>query len=362
MRPPKTSLGRQKLILMHHFSTHFLGHLLTKPIQNFYHICQMNQNLYFSYIEEKLQTLSKRIESRGKLNLLDLHVHSENFYLHLFNKLYGFELENMNAFLQNVEAIDLIDNTNKIIIQVSATSTKRKIEDALKKNILAGYKDYSFKFVSISKDASDLRNKSFTNPYGLTFAPATDIYDINSILNYINSKSADETKPLYGFIKSELGNDIDMVKLDSNLASIINILSNEEWSNANKVSDVNTFEIERKIIHNKLTNSRVIIEQYALFNNKVDSKYKEFDKLGANKSNSVLGKITREFLKVFDSNDTDKSFQNTVDIITEKVIESANYASMPLDELELCVEILVVDAFIRCKIFENPVNYDYATT
>ena len=321
----------------------------------------MNQNLYFSYIEEKLQTLSKRIESKGKLNLLDLHVHSENFYAHFFNKLYGYELENMNEFLQNVEAIDLIDKTNKIIIQVSATSTKRKIEQSLEKSILAGYKDYSFKFISISKDANGLRNKSFTNPHGLTFTPATDIFDINSILNKIITKSAEKTKPLYVFIKSELGNDIDMVKLDSNLASIINILANEEWGDVNKVSDVNTFEIERKIVHNKLTNSRVIIEQYALFYNKVDSKYKEFDKQGANKSNSVLGKITREFLKTYDSNNTDKSFQNTVDIITEKVIESANYDSIPLDELELCVEILVVDAFIRCKIFENPENYDYAT-
>lgn len=91
----------------------------------------MNRNPYFNYIDEKLHVLARRIETRGKMNLLDIHVHSENFYLHFFNLLYGFKLENLNSKLQNVEAIDLIDHANQIIIQVSATCTKQKIESAL---------------------------------------------------------------------------------------------------------------------------------------------------------------------------------------------------------------------------------------
>jgi hypothetical protein len=38
-----------------------------------------------------------------------------------------------------------------------------------------------------------------------------------------------------------------------------------------------------------------------------------------------------------------------------KIIEeSSNYRVLPFEELEMCVDILVVDAFMRCKIFENP--------
>lgn len=36
---------------------------------------------------------------------------------------------------KNAPAFDLIDNTNKIIIQVTATCKKQKIEDTLKKSI-----------------------------------------------------------------------------------------------------------------------------------------------------------------------------------------------------------------------------------
>ena len=35
-------------------------------------------------------------------------------------------------------------------------------------------------------------------------------------------------------------------------------------------------------------------------------------------------------------------------------MNSTNYDGIPFEELELCVNILVVDAFIKCKIFESP--------
>ena len=79
----------------------------------------MNRTQYFDYIEEKLNLLALRINERGRFNILNLHIHSENFYLHFFNDLFGWKLENLNKSQQNVEAIDLIDHTNKFITKVS---------------------------------------------------------------------------------------------------------------------------------------------------------------------------------------------------------------------------------------------------
>jgi hypothetical protein len=124
----------------------------------------MNRSRYFEYIDEKIHTLAHRIQTKGKLNILNLHLHSENFYLHFFNLLYGYELANLNSNAQNVEAIDLIDHKNKIIFQVSATCTKQKVDSTLSKDIFKKYIGYSFKFISISMDATDLRTKpSFSN-------------------------------------------------------------------------------------------------------------------------------------------------------------------------------------------------------
>ncbi len=322
----------------------------------------MNRSRYFNYIDEKLHVLAQRIETRGKLNLLDIHLHSENFYLHFFNLLYGFQLENLNSKLQNVEAIDLIDHSNKIIIQVSATCTKQKVESTLEKKILENYKNYSFKFISISKEASELRKKTFKNPYSLTFTPASDIFDIVSVLNEVMSKQSHELKDIYKFIKEELGNEVDIVRLDSNLATVINILSKEIWDDANKSESVNSFEIGRKISFNDLNDSKGIIDEYCVYYKKVDEKYSEFDALGFNKSNSVLATIKREYLKEKNIGNSDSVFFKVIEKVKDKVIESPNFIEIPIDELELCVDILVVDAFIRCKIFKNPQNYNYVTT
>ena len=40
----------------------------------------MKRSEYFNYIEEKLNFLSYRIKSRGKINLLDLNIYSETFF------------------------------------------------------------------------------------------------------------------------------------------------------------------------------------------------------------------------------------------------------------------------------------------
>jgi len=322
----------------------------------------MNRNEYYNYIEDKLHTLAYRITTGGKLNMLSLHMHSENFYLHLFNLLYDYELKNLNQSLQNVEAIDLIDYTNKIIAQVSATNTKMKIESALKKDILKKYSGYTLKFISIAKDASNLRKNIFINPHSISFNPAEDIYDITFILNEILIGDPDRQKKIYQFIKKELGNEIDIVKLDSNLATVINTLAKEKWDDVNKPDPLNRFEIDRKIIYNDLDSAKSLIEEYSLYYGKVDAKYSEFDSLGSNKSNSVLATFKREYLKLKKGENADRVFFSVIDAITNKILESANYVQIPIDELELCVDILTVDAFIRCKIFENPEGYNHVTS
>lgn len=321
----------------------------------------MNRTLYFDFIDEKLCTLATRIEVRGKLNILDLHLHSENFYLNFFNKLFDWKLLNINTVKQNTEAIDLIDTKNKIIVQVSSTATKQKIESALSKN-LTSYKSYSFKFISISKDASSLKSKTYDIPKGITFNPATDIYDIKSILNIILALDIKNQKRIYDFIKQEFSSDINITKIDTNLASIINILAQENWDKDLENYQTEPFEIDRKIEFNNLENSKYVIRDYTIHHNRVNKIYTEFNLNGANKSSSVLFIIRNSYLKNKATFTDDDLFFKVIELVIETIRNSANYVQIPFDELELCVNILVVDAFVRCKIFENPEGYSYATT
>lgn len=317
----------------------------------------MNRPIYFNYVEERLAVLSYRIEVRSKLNILDLHLHSEDFYLHFLNRVFGWRLENVNAFAPNTEAIDLIDRDRKIIIQVSATATKQKVESALAKDSLSSYEGYNFKFVSISKDASHLRGDRFSNPHELTFDPKSDVLDIPSILKAIKSLDISDQRGVHDFIREELGEQVSPERIETNLATVVTILAKEDLAIAG--FQVKAFEVERKIDFNKLSAAKIIINDYVVHHARVNRIYSEFAKQGANKSLSVLNAIRTVYLSNKPALSGDDLFFKVIDALIEKVQSSKNYQSIPLEELELCVNILAVDAFIRCKIFENPEMYDY---
>ena len=181
----------------------------------------MNRPNYFNAIEERLNLLAERIKSRGRLNMLELNNHAESFYQHFLNELYGWVVLNENEIKQNTEAIDLVDHTNKLVLQVSATASKQKIESSLSKDSIKNYKGYTFKFVSIALDSDQLRTNTFKNPHGIAFNPTSDIIDKNSILTKIKGLHIDDQKRIYEFIKKELVMGIDPLKLESNLATVI---------------------------------------------------------------------------------------------------------------------------------------------
>jgi len=316
----------------------------------------MNRDRFFASIEERLSVLATRLNSRGKLNLLNLHGHSEDFYQRLLSEIFGWNLRNLNEVVHNVEAIDLIDDGNKLIVQVSATSTKQKIEASLSKESMKEFSSYTFKFVSIAKDADELRVKDFKNPFGIGFNPLTDILDKTSLLKRIKSLEIGHLAKICDFVTSELALEVDPLKLESNLATLINLLSKEDWNGTDPSSIPKSFEIQKKIDHNKLVAARTIINDYMVHHGRVDRIYSDFDSQGSNKSASVLGAIRQEYLKAMNEFTDDELFFQILAKLESRILGSSNYSGLPIEELQLGINIVVVDAFIRCKIFENPLK------
>ena len=322
----------------------------------------MNRSEYYNWIEEKLSVLTFRIENRGKLNILDYHTHSENFYRDFFNLLYGWDLKNLNENQQNIEGIDLIDEKNRLIVQVSATNTKHKIESSLKTGILKNYKTYTFKFILIARNANKLRGLSYNIPDGLNFIPQEDIYDVQTVLKTVNASTIDELEKIYEFIKKELDHISNVPKISSDLSAIINILAKENLDITAAVETVNSFEIEKKIQFNKLNSSRLLIEDYKIYYNLIEKLYSNYDEMGVNKSLAVLNTFRKEYIDNMLKYKGDELYKIISKNIIEKIKTLNCVENISEEALSLCVDILMVDAFIRCKIFENPNNYAYAIT
>lgn len=313
----------------------------------------MSRSEHFNTIEEQLSILAVRIKTRGALNILDLHIHSENFYLHFLNLVFGWQLESLNAVNQNAPGIDLIDKTNQIVVQVSATATKHKIESALDK-VPKGFHGYSFKFVPIVSDASNLRSNQISNPHRMRFNPTEDILDIEQILRLVLSFDIDKQIELSGFLSKELRWGPDPGRVETNLAELINILAQEDWSRTDLTTDSIPFDINQKIDYNDLQNSREVVEDFRGYYSRLAKIYTEHAKLGINKNLSVTLKIRSIFQKTSPSLSPDDQFSAVIRETIDLIKASRNYRAIPEEELEMCVQILTVDAFIRCKIFKKP--------
>ena len=320
----------------------------------------MNSMKYYNVISREFFIFSKEIEVSGKLNLTNIHVFAEYFYLTLFNIVYDYSLENVNSRTANYEAIDLIDHKNKIYFQISAKCDKDKIESTLKKEILTKYPNYNLKFISLLTISEHFRNSKYVNANNIVFNPKTDIFDLTSILRDILALPINKMKNLYDLFVNEFG-DNKRMNLDSNLTSLIFALYDGSPSESSE-TNITDFEIDKKINRNNLEEVSDNIKEYSRYFKSINSQYIEFDKQGKNVRPSILNLI-RNFYKSICGGVTNEVeiYYSVLDRIKVHAKESRNFDTrMPEDQLEFCSEIIMVDAFIRCKIFKNPEELVYA--
>ena len=181
----------------------------------------MKRQRYYNDISEMLEILSNRIKTNGKLNVLDLNIHAETFYRDLLNCIYGYQLESANVSSANMEAIDLIDSENKLVIQVSSTATKQKIENTLTKGKISEYaaKNYKIKFLFIADAAQKLRRDKYSNPYKVSFSPQEDIIDKVSLLTSISQLSIDSYNIVQNLFIREFEGEQNISEINTNYFS-----------------------------------------------------------------------------------------------------------------------------------------------
>lgn len=312
---------------------------------------------YLDLILKGLSELAYEVSWRGRLNLTDLHIMSEDFYAGFLNIVYGLSLRNTNITNQNSEGIDLEDDNAKIIIQVSSTCTKNKIEHSLNEIVkCCGYQGYHFRFLPLIVGAASYHKKQTYNvPSGITFNPKDDIIDVPTILKELQSDlSGQKLEDAADFIRRNLHtSSLVCGRLASGLEYVIVQLSKD--GSVDSVFDTTEYRIESKISFNGLSYGQDIINEYANHYPSVKRIYDEYDQQGQIKSKSVLQKLHNIYLRFKHDYKGDELFKK----IEKEICNNVNANNMPGDftqeELEMCAEILMVHAFMECNIFEKPV-------
>lgn len=308
-----------------------------------------------SIITSRLAYLSSEVRLSGSMNLLDSNVLLEDVFKEILNITYGLKLQNANLIKQNIKAIDLIDCSSKTIIQVSSDNSKAKVQTSLDKIELPKYDGYTFKFVCISKGVSHLKKHHFNVPEGISFNAEKDSYDDKRILKDVLAKDIDTIRKLALYLEKSILPATADERRPSVITYVINRLADEPLAEIAVNPDTKSFDLEPKIDFNSLKKWRDIISEYTVFSLLVDKIYRAYDEQGVNKSFAVLSSLHDLYLNLASELTGDALFDKLLESVYDIVNKDYEYnESLTREELQVNIKIVLVDAFVKCKIFKKP--------
>jgi len=85
------------------------------------------------YIRDKLSYIESKVKNDTKQKLYDINTTAEYIFMNILNDVYDWKLVNANDIKPNFPAIDLIDTTNEIIIQVTSSIDDSKVTSTIEK-------------------------------------------------------------------------------------------------------------------------------------------------------------------------------------------------------------------------------------
>lgn len=314
-----------------------------------------------NYIKNKIIELAYKVEVCGRLNLLDTNNRCETFYCLLFNMIFDYSLKNANTSKSNFESIDLIDESHKIVVQVSSRGDKKKINESLSKDFIKNHRNYTFKFICIVNNKNLRKPRDYSNPYGILFNPEKDFFDVKNVLEVIEKLDMEKVTSVYSFVKKELSL-INDDCLHSDLAAVINILSSEKLNDTGIIIN-NSFEIDQKIEFNGLNSYSDLFYEYVSYYKVLNDIYETYSESDEDIERTTLLIIKTIYLQNKTRFDCPEELLNFIfEDIRTRVVNGSNFKRTNISEerLNICIFIILTDAFIKCKIFENPKGYRYA--
>ena len=305
-----------------------------------------NRQTYITVIGRRLAYLKAEVETFNSLNLTDINVYAENFYRDFFN-LIGYEFDNTNFYEQNFAHIDLIDNKNKVAIQVTSQNDNIKIKKAIDgfykdpKN-----KDFKLKILLIAKNAKEYR----TN-FGKNFSHKEDVLDIKKLLKRIeDNEELGELKKIADFLDKQILQERKKSE-STEVETIMTLIDYLSHNKNRKLSNIKTkIDPENKIEKRFSEHSTFLKEQYQ----QLFCRYNKALLEARNKIDTVDAAIISDFLKdesdlylTKENNNPKLALAKLVEIFYEKLSENG----IRFDKQ--AIKFYLLDELIICNVFPN---------
>ena len=166
----------------------------------------MNKEVYLKNIAENLALLSREVSILNAVNLYDINIIAEDFFPGLLNLIYGYELKNANHLEKNAPAIDLIDQKNRIAVQVTSDNSSTKIKHTIEEfNKSQAYHLYD-RLVVLILTQKKKYSSNFDTQGLFSFEKARDIWDVEKLIKDIREVETAQIKNVSDYLSEELYN------------------------------------------------------------------------------------------------------------------------------------------------------------
>lgn len=162
-------------------------------------------------IQGYFAVLQAEVEIGRKNGTLDTNIYAETTIARIMNCWYDLALENANKAAANYPAVDLLDEKNRIVVQVSATNTSTKIKDTLNAFMKHGmYKYFDVLYFFSLTPKSNITGKGFDEILGehVKFDVDEHILDFSSLFGSVkNTLSISKLESLTKILEEEVSED-----------------------------------------------------------------------------------------------------------------------------------------------------------
>lgn len=166
----------------------------------------------------KLSVLRFMVRSMSKRGKTDINRECEPFFAEVLNYVYGYDLKNANFDKLNTAAIDLVDKSRGLCVQVTSTTDSGKIKNTIKtfiKNkLFEKYTELRFLILGEKKNYTT----TFDTQGHFDFDHEEHVMDIDDLLDKAESLGLDKMKQLSDFVDRELPSVSRALEPDSILA------------------------------------------------------------------------------------------------------------------------------------------------
>jgi hypothetical protein len=310
-----------------------------------------------SLIIKRLTYLKTLVQLSNSLNLNNVNIHAENFFRDLFNLLDN-KQTNKNNFIntnfsqQNAAFIDLIDQDNKIAIQVTSQNDNTKISESIEGFLSQDkYKDYTLIILLISKEAKDYRT-DFTFAGKYKFDHSRNIIDMSRLLRRIDNEQLDKIKEIAIFLDTQILEERSNTESNEieTIMELISFLSKDK--NRKPIQRETEVNPGKKIYERFQQHSKYLTETYSL----IITTYTEplalaratMDSMQSPTITSYLQEESDKMLERFNNNPK-LALRELVDYFESKL--STN-GIKPYDKQAILFYLL--DEMFRCNVF--PLN------